>query len=137
MVYFGMAQTKLVLEIDVTEALKRGEMAPGYPGLNEHEWSEEQTNYIIGFVLRQIGEGLLEETNQPCIDYADHDAMDYREGLFKSSSYEDNVEEGSAEDNLMCAQESALSVALEIANKFMVEAKARGMDVTKFEQENN
>jgi hypothetical protein len=126
--------TKLVLEIDITEALKRGELGPGYPGNNEHTWTEEQTNYIIGFVLRQIGEDLLEDANQPCIDYADHDAMDYREGLFDSASYnEENVVQGSPEDNLMDMQESALSVALEIANKFLVEAKARGMDITKFE----
>jgi hypothetical protein len=135
MVYLGMA--KLVLEIDVTEALKRGEMAPGYPGRNEHEWSEEQTNYIIGFVLRKIGETIVESTNLPCIDYADYDEMDYPKGMFRSSSYEDDVEEGTAEDNLMCAQESALSVALEIGNGFLEQAKVRGLDVTKFEQEDN
>jgi hypothetical protein len=43
------------------------------------------------------------------------------------------VVEDSPEDNLMDMQESALSIALEIGNKFLEEAKARGLH-NKFEK---
>lgn len=123
---------KLVLEIDLTEALKHGELGPGYGGCNEHNWTEEQEKYIVGFVLRHIGELITEDANVPCLDYMDYDDMDAPEGMFKSHNYDESVVEDSPEDNLMDAQESALSVGLEIGQVFLVEAKARGLR-NKFE----
>jgi len=125
---------KLVLEIDLTDALSVGEMAPGFPGLNTHQWSEEQTKYILGFVLRKIGENLAEDTNQPCIDYANYDEFDAPEGMFKSSSYDESVVEGSDEDNLMCAQESMLSVAIAISDKMLEMSKGYGVQPLTKEQ---
>lgn len=142
MVYCGMQQNaavekrhKLLIEVDVTEALARGQMAPGYTGNNDHEWSEEQRKFIEGWVLRRIGELIHDDTaGQPCIDYASMDDLDMPEGMFGSFAYDDDVQEGSEDDNLMCAQESMLGVALAVQNEFLEQAKARGMEMATEQQ---
>jgi hypothetical protein len=52
--------------------------------------------------------------------------------MFKSSAYDETVPE--EESNLMDAQESMLSVAIAISDKFLEEAKARGLAMSTQEQ---